>query len=588
MNRPLLRVAVIAGLLSGLIAAPAAAPQRQLLLPGVTYERQVVFGSHGPVVSHILTIPRPGGLYGLRPVLATGLVQGRETVSSMEKRVSGAATVAGVNGDLFNWTDGHPTGIVIQDGVLWHRPSADRSSIGIDASGTLRVDRLAMFSTWQGSGQRRTLSAINEPPAPNAVALYTPAWGSATPTQPGSYEVVLSPFAPALPNNSELPGVVVGLNQNGNTPIPAGGAVLVARGTQAEKLAAEAPVGGSAAVRLLLEPDWTSVLQAIGGGPVIVRDGKVVFRANELFSPDQLLPRDPRTAIGQRADGKIVMFVVDGRQPGYSVGLTNFELGLAMQRLGCVTASALDSGGSSTMAFDGQLLNQPSDGSERAVKEALLVFYTGVYAPSPSQPVVSPNRDGIAERQALLYKIVRPSIVTAQLVGPDGKAYYTDSGQRAPGVYRVMWPAPSGGPPLQGRWQWVVQAQDDQSQRSSVDRGFTVNNTLGFLRPTPPALAVPRVQPRSVATVSVARTATILAWIESAVGAPIVNIASGRVGAGSLELRWDGRNHSGSAVYPGRYVLKVAANNAYGRVELETRITVIKVKAKPVPKKKSS
>jgi hypothetical protein len=42
---------------------------------------------------------------------------------------------------------------------------------------------------------------------------------------------------------------------------------------------------------------------------------------------------------------------------------------------------------------------------------------------------------------------------------------------------------------LQGRWQWVVQSTDDQGQRSSIDRGFMVNNTLGFLRPTPPGLA---------------------------------------------------------------------------------------------------
>jgi hypothetical protein len=567
------------------LAGPAAAQPRQLLMPGVTYERQVQFGSHGPVVTHVLVAPRPGGLYSFRPVLATGLVQGRETVTSMEKRVSGAATVAGVNGDLFNWNDGHPTGIVMQDGVLWHRPSADRSSIGIDSEGTLHVDRVTMFGTWQGSGQRRVLLAVNEPPTANAVSVYTPAWGPTTPAQPGSYEVVLSPFAPALPN-AELAGAVTAVTQTGSTPIPAGGAVLVARGTQVEKLAAEAPVGGPVTIRLLLQPDWTGILQAVGGGPVIVKDGKVVFRANELFTPDQLLPRNPRTAIGQRADGKIVMLVVDGRQPGYSVGLTNFELGLAMQRLGCVTASALDSGGSSTMAFDGQLLNQPSDETgERAVKEALLVYYTGVYAPAASQPVISPNGDGIAERQALSYKLVRPSTVNAQLVGPNGQAYFSDSGLKNPGVYKVTWPA-AGAPPLQGRWQWVVTAQDDQGQRSSVDRGFTVNNTLGFLRSTPPALAVPRAKPRTVATVTVAQAATVLAWVESAAGAPIVNVASGRVAAGTLELRWDGRNSGGSAVFPGRYVLKVAANNGFGRVGLETRFTVVKAKPKPVPRKK--
>ena len=589
MNRRVFRAAVIAGALAALAAAPAALAQSPtLLMPGVTYERQVQFASHGPVVTHVMVAPRPGGLYNLRPVLANGLIPGKETVSAMEKRVSGAATVAGVNGDLFNWTDGHPTGLVLQDGVLWHRPSPDRSSVGIDSGGNLRVDRLTTFSTWQGSGPRRTLNGLNEPPPANGVSLYTAAWGAATPPQPGSFEVVLSPFAPLLPNNSELPGVVVGTNQNGNTAIPATGAVLVARGTQVEKAVAEAPVGGTVSVRMLLQPDWTGVLQGIGGGPVVVRNGKVVFRANELFTPEQLLPRDPRTAIGQRADGKIVMLVVDGRQPGYSAGLTNYELGLAMQRLGCVTASALDSGGSSTMAFDGTVLNSPSDPTgERPVKEALLVFYSGVYAPPASQPVVSPNGDGIAERQALSYKIVRPSTVSAQLIGPDGRSYYTDSGPRAPGVYKVAWPTGSSGPMLQGRWQWVVQSTDDQGQRSSIDRGFMVNNTLGFLRPTPPGLAAPRLSPRAVATVSVSRPATILSWIETPNGVPIVNLASRRAVPGTLTLQWDGRNRNGSVVYPGRYVLKIAANNSFGRVELQTKITVVKARPKPVPKSRS-
>jgi exopolysaccharide biosynthesis protein len=76
------------------------------------------------------------------------------------------------------------------------------------------------------------------------------------------------------------------------------------------------------------------------------------------------------------------MLVVDGRRPGYSAGMTNFELAQTMARLGVVTASALDAGGSSTMAFDGKLLSRPSDrGGERLVSEALLVMYYGVHAP---------------------------------------------------------------------------------------------------------------------------------------------------------------------------------------------------------------
>ena len=138
-----------------------------------------------------------------------------------------------------------------------------------------------------------------------------------------------------------------------STAIPFGGAVLVARGTAAAPLAAEAPVGATLTCRLTLRPDWPSLVTAVGGGPQIVRDSAPVFQANEAFVSAQLNPRAPRTGVGQLEDGRMIMVAVDGRQPGWSVGMTNFELAQALVRLGAVTAMALDAGGSTTMAFDG-------------------------------------------------------------------------------------------------------------------------------------------------------------------------------------------------------------------------------------------
>ena len=99
------RRAVICVLCAGILAvpgpAPAAAPVRgQTLLPGVVYSRQVEFTAHGPVVIHVISAPKPTGLYALKPVLSNDSIIGRERVTSMEKRVSAQATVAAVNGDL--------------------------------------------------------------------------------------------------------------------------------------------------------------------------------------------------------------------------------------------------------------------------------------------------------------------------------------------------------------------------------------------------------------------------------------------------------------------------------------------------------
>jgi hypothetical protein len=65
-----------------------------------------------------MTAPRPGGLYALRPVLSNESVLGRETVTSMQKRISGATTVGGVNADLFTWNEGLPSGMFMESGVM--------------------------------------------------------------------------------------------------------------------------------------------------------------------------------------------------------------------------------------------------------------------------------------------------------------------------------------------------------------------------------------------------------------------------------------------------------------------------------------
>jgi hypothetical protein len=567
--RVVLRKVVIAAVLALVPAAPAQAQgsDRALLMPGVTYTRQVEFTPHGPVVMHVINAPKPGGLYSLVPLLSNEAILGSERVSEMEKRVAPTMTTAGVNGDLFNFRDGHPSGMLLRNGILDHAPLRQRSSVGIGADGTLRVDRVNLSGFWKGTGQRRSLT-LNEVPSTNGLTLYTPAWGPNTAGVDG-VEAVLRPFPAAKPN-TDLVGTVVSIGStHGSTSIPPDGAVLQARGSAAGKLAAEAPLGSQVAIRLTLTPTWDDIPQALGGGPVIVRDGKPVFRANEAFSTAQLSPRNPRTAIGQRADGRILLVAVDGRQAGYSVGMTNFELALALMRLGAVTASALDAGGSSTMAFDGQLLNKPSDpGGERPVAEALVVAYTGVYAPLPAVDVLSPNADGVADAQALGYKLVRPSTVQASLVAPDKTTRPVDAGQRAPGVYRFPW---SGANEPEGQWRFTVTATDDQGATSTADRLFDVNETLGQLNVSPALLRLGKQ--RLIGSVVLAHAARLSVTAETASGVVLRVLARQPVQVGPFSFSWDGRNGANRLAASGRLQIHVVATNQLGRVELYAPFT---------------
>jgi hypothetical protein len=409
-----------------------------------------------------------------------------------------------------------------------------------------------MTGTWKGTGQRRALD-VNEPATTKRTVLYTPAWGPRTPPESNSVEAILQTFPAAAPN-TDLRATVTQVVQGGNQPIPPGGAVLVAR-NDAQFLSAEAPAGTNLSVTLLLTPQWRNIVDAVGGGPVIVRGGKPVFRSFEGFTAAQLSTRTARTAVGQTADGRIILAAVDGKQPGYSTGLTNFELALMMMRLGAVTASALDGGPSTTMAFDGKLLNRPSNrGAERAVAEALLLFYYGVYAPAPDSPVLSPNGDGTADSETLSYKVVRPSTVTATLSGPAGASIRLDSGRRDPGVYTFPWSGANadGSPAAEGRWTFSVDATDDQGRASSADRQITLNKTLGFVT----AGASGR---RLSASFKLARPARVTTRVETPGGAIVATLPARSLDTGTATVSWRGAR--------GRYVLSVTATNDLGPVE---------------------
>jgi Phosphodiester glycosidase len=568
-----LRRVLIGALLAGLAAAaaPLARAQSKVLMPGVTYSRQLQFTAHGPVVIHVLTAPRPGGLYSLEPILANGTITGRQRVTAMEKAVSDSATVAGVNGDFFNFRDGHPSGMVLQDGVIKSPPYRNRSSIGISSNGTLNVARVALYGYWQGLGSRKPLT-VNRALSGEGAALFTPSWGARTPVTAGAAETVLQPFPPTTTGNLE--GTSLAQASGGGTPIPRDGAVLMAVGAQAGRLVAETPPPTVVHVQLVMAPDWPAagIGDALGGGPVVVKNGRAVYRSAEDFLASQIAPRDPRTGVGQRRDGKIVMVAVDGRRPGYSVGLTNFELAQAMVRLGVVTGSALDSGGSTTMAFDGQLLNRPSDrGGERAVKETLAVVYTGVYAPPPLLPVISPAGGGLATQETLSFKVVKPSTVTASIVGPDGVPAYDVTAARLPGTYPVTWPTGSRrrAQIALGRWRWVVSATDAEGQSSSIERTFWVNDTLGFLRVSPRAVRLrPRGRNLVVARFRLAHSATVVGMVRSRTGALVRKLGPVKLGAGTRAIRWNGRYRSGRLAYRGSYMFSVYAKNAYGPVTL--------------------
>ena len=111
-----------------------------------------------------------------------------------------------------------------------------------------------------------------------------------------------------------------------------------------------------------------SVAEMIAGDPQLLRAGISLAP----FAGTVAAERHPRTAIAVTSDRKVLLVTVDGRQPGYSSGMTLVELTALLARLGAMEGMNVDGGGSTTMVLNGRFVNRPSDATgERPVANAL-------------------------------------------------------------------------------------------------------------------------------------------------------------------------------------------------------------------------
>jgi hypothetical protein len=469
----------------------------------------------------------------------------------MQKEVSATTTAVGVNGDFFAANPGKPSGILMRGGALDSAPLRTRSSLGIGADGLLTVARVSFDGIWHGSGQRRQLD-LNAAPVKGHTTLYTPAWGPETPAESG-VAVDVMPTVPPLQPNRVVTGVVSQVLSNGPVPIPPGGAVLVARGAQAPLLTAEAPAGATVELRPTLTPNWNGMASAIGGGPLLVAAGKPVFRARESFGDPVLNNRSARSAVAQLSDGRVLLVTVEGGGLAYSAGMTNYELAVALVRLGARTAMGLGSGTSAAMAFDGTLLTRAT---EQPVADALMLSYNGVYAAPPASATLSPNGDGVDDVQTLAYKLVRASQVTATVVGPDRSTHTLAQDAEQPGVHTLSW---DGAASVEGSWRFSVTATDDLGHTTTADRQFALNQTLGSLQVTPRSGG-------ATATFQLAHAASVTVTVEKANGIVLATLLSKKLEVGPQTVTWNGRSSSG-------YRVRVVASNAIGKATLVSPLT---------------
>ncbi|MGI5936995.1 MAG: phosphodiester glycosidase family protein [Oscillospiraceae bacterium] len=293
--------------------------------------------------------------------------------SQLEAR--GYHVIAGVNGDYFNTKDYQPLGIVITDGVL--RSSDDGHwAVGFRADGTAVIGKPALKTTLVLCNQKYPVSTINKARTTYNYALYTPDYASTTRNTTPGHDIIVSVIEGGdLTVNCQLTLLVEEiLDSDGPVNIPEGKMVISLADTADEwrQYGIEnLQVGDTATLTVSCDPAWNDVVWAVGSLYKLVTGGKAEAGLEAGATP--------RTAVGIKADGTLVLYTIDGRKSGHSVGATMTQVANRLIELGCVEAAIMDGGGSTSLNAmyigDSSLsqINSPSEGYQRAVTNYIML-----------------------------------------------------------------------------------------------------------------------------------------------------------------------------------------------------------------------
>lgn len=376
---PLALVAFAAGCAGGarheaspVLPFAADTARSRALRSGATY--RFIYSATGPWAIHVLDVDlqrcnSPVAVKGFNGAI------GRERTSTLLRNLDRSRdVVGGVNADFFLFTPpGVPTNAMITGGRVITGPNV-QPVFAIDDQGAPVITSLRARGSVSVGGRTFGVTAWNRA-AVGGLALFDDAWGTVTDTSTAAIEVVITGREPRIV--SAVDTLTAGV------AIPTDGAVLIAGRNAPDSIRAALRAlkpGQSIVTEVALAPMHPR--EAVGGRPALVRDSLILGDVDSVGGAGFATTRHPRTAVGVARNGtRLMLVVVDGRQQGYSMGMTLRELANLMLGLGAREAINLDGGGSTAFVYADpdsagalRVGNRPSDPTgERPVANALAI-----------------------------------------------------------------------------------------------------------------------------------------------------------------------------------------------------------------------
>ena len=313
------------------------------------------------------------------PVIVNGdKIYGKRDINGVIKymKENNLEPVAGINGDYFSFKTGIPMGHTIMQGEIVTKDNTGQNAVGFNNDGTGFISWLEIRSQMTSSFGSVDIECINKWCQPGMVPFYllTDDFGEETKTSSDCAFVIFGVTGGRLSIGKTLNlRVEEKFEYNGSIAIPKDKMVLCIDKTAGNpeylEFVSKLSVGDEVTISSESVYDkelWNKAMEGISTiGGRLIEKGIV----NSKFEAGA----NPRTAIGIKADGTIVMYAIDGRQKEYSYGLQLKTLAKRMAELGCVDAVNLDGGGSTVIGavFNSDtgftVVNKPSEGKPRAV-----------------------------------------------------------------------------------------------------------------------------------------------------------------------------------------------------------------------------
>ena len=293
--------------------------------------------------------------------------------ASAALEAQGLHVLGGVNGGFYTVATGEPVGLAVAGGALLHDDEGLKA-IGFRADGSavygspaLQMTLRAGDTTWAVAGWNRN--------APGGFSAWTAAGGETVTLPKHSMCVLLAaPDLPGLCGASELTVERIWESDGDAVTLPEQTLLLTTMPKDEETawpLPLEIAEGAELTIEITCAEGWEDVDSAVGILYPLLEEGE---------EPEKLTASAaPRTAIGLKEDGTLILYAIDGRQSGYSVGAGLTLVAQRMKELGCVTAGALDGGGSTQLAafLPGEAalrtMSHPSESPVRKVANYILL-----------------------------------------------------------------------------------------------------------------------------------------------------------------------------------------------------------------------